>query len=122
MNDNTKKTLLARKYSVKEKLIWSMAAFGSAMISNSYGALFNVFYIDIMGVGKNLITIAMILYAIWNALNDPLFGFISDSTKGEKGRRVPFMKFSAPFLALFLSHYGLFLQIGRKLLNFGGCY
>ncbi|WP_457559102.1 MFS transporter [Candidatus Harpocratesius sp.] len=101
MNNNTKKTLLARKYSVKEKFIWSMAAFGSAMISNSYGALFNVFYIDIMGVGKNLITIAMILYAIWNALNDPLFGFLSDSTKGEKGRRVPFMKFSAPFLALF---------------------
>lgn len=90
-----------RTFSFKEKMLWAVAAFGTAMISNSYGALFNTFYIDVMGLDKGLITTAMILYAVWNAVNDPLVGYISDSSKGKNGRRVPFMKFSAPFLALF---------------------
>ena len=90
-----------RIFTTKEKFMWSIAAFGTAMISNSYGALFNKFYIDIMGMEPGLITIAMIIYAVWNALNDPLAGYLSDSSKSKKGRRVPFMKFTAPFLGLF---------------------
>ncbi|MHA1674568.1 MAG: MFS transporter [Promethearchaeota archaeon] len=88
-------------FTSKEKIMWSIAAFGTAMISNSYGALFNIFYIDIMGMDEGLIYIAMIIYAVWNALNDPLAGYWSDSSKNKKGRRVPFMKFTAPFLGLF---------------------
>ena len=90
-----------RIFTSKEKFMWSIAAFGAAMISNSYGALFNIFYIDIMGIDAGLIYIAMIIYAVWNAINDPLVGYWSDSSKNKKGRRVPFMKFTAPFLGLF---------------------
>ncbi|MHA1521006.1 MAG: MFS transporter [Promethearchaeota archaeon] len=97
--ENKKNT--GKIFTSKEKFMWSIAAFGTAMISNSYGALFNKFYIDIMGVDAGLIYIAMIIYAIWNAVNDPLVGYWSDSSKSKKGRRVPFMKFTAPFLGLF---------------------
>ena len=44
--------------------------------------------------------IAATIYAIWNAVNDPLFGYITDSTRSKHGRRIPYMRFTAPFLAL----------------------
>ena len=33
-------------------------------------------------------------------INDPLFGYITDSTRSKRGRRIPYMRFTAPFLAL----------------------
>jgi GPH family glycoside/pentoside/hexuronide:cation symporter len=46
------------------------------------------------------IGIAATIYALWNAFNDPLFGYITDSTRSKRGRRIPYMRFTAPFLAL----------------------
>ena len=33
------------------------------------------------------------IYAIWNAINDPLFGYITDSTRSKMGRRIPYMRY-----------------------------
>jgi GPH family glycoside/pentoside/hexuronide:cation symporter len=43
---------------------------------------------------------ALLIYAIWNAVNDPLFGYITDSTRSKLGYRIPYMRYTAPFLAL----------------------
>lgn len=40
----------------------------------------------------------MLIYGVWNAVNDPIAGFISDSTKTKWGRRIPYILFGAiPF-------------------------
>jgi len=40
----------------------------------------------------------MLIYGVWNAVNDPIAGFISDSTKTKWGRRIPYILFgSIPF-------------------------
>jgi len=46
----------------------------------------------------------MLIYGVWNAVNDPIAGFISDSTKTKWGRRIPYIFFGAvPFgIAYFL--------------------
>ncbi len=89
-----------RQFTNKFRLIWSMASFGGALIQGIYGAMLPIFYQDYLGLSSMLITISSIIYAVWNALNDPIFGFLSDSTKSSKGRRIPFMRYTAPFLAL----------------------
>jgi GPH family glycoside/pentoside/hexuronide:cation symporter len=33
----------------------------------------------------------MLIYGVWNAVNDPIAGFISDSTKTRWGRRIPYI-------------------------------
>ncbi len=89
-----------KHFSLKFKLIWGVAGFGTSLISGVYGALLTIFYQDYLGLESRWISITALIYAIWNAVNDPLFGFMSDSSQSEKGRRVPFMKYTAPFLLL----------------------
>jgi len=82
------------------KVVWGVASLGTSLISGIYGALLPIFYQDYLGLGARWIALASGIYAVWNALNDPLFGFVSDSTRTRHGRRIPFMRYTAPFLAL----------------------
>lgn len=88
------------KLSLKYKVFWGIAALGTSLISGIYGALLPIFYQDYLGLSASWIGIASVVYAIWNAINDPLFGYITDSTRSKMGRRIPYMRFTAPFLAL----------------------
>ena len=90
-----------QKISFKFTIIWGLAALGGAVIAGVFGGMQVIFYQDYLGLSAKWITIAATVYAIWNAINDPLFGHITDNTRSKRGRRVPFMRFTAPFLALF---------------------
>ncbi len=89
------------RLSLGYKVIWGIAALGTSTISGIFGALQPIFYQDYLGLSARWIAIAAAIYAVWNALNDPLFGYITDSTRSRLGRRIPYMRFTAPFLALF---------------------
>lgn len=90
------------RFSTRQRFNWAMASFGGSLISGIYGALLPIFYVDYLGLVGNahIIYFIQIIYVIVNALNDPIFGIISDRTKAKKGRRIPFMRYTAPFLAL----------------------
>jgi glycoside/pentoside/hexuronide:cation symporter, GPH family len=94
-NDVTKQRL-----SFSTKLYYGLASLGSATISSIFAALLPIFYQDYLGLSARWIGIASVVYAIWNAFNDPIFGFITDNTRSKLGRRVPYMRFTAPFLGL----------------------
>lgn len=89
-----------KKIPVSTKIIWGLASLGLTMISGIYGSLLPIFYQDYMGLAAKWIGTASLAYALWNAVNDPLFGFITDNTRSGRGRRIPYMRFTAPFLAL----------------------
>lgn len=82
------------------KFLWGLAALGTSLISGTFGALLPIFYQDYLGLSAYWIGLASAIYAVWNALNDPLFGYITDNTRSRHGRRIPYMRFTAPFLAL----------------------
>ncbi len=90
------------KFSTKQRVNWAMASFGGQLINGIYAALLPIFYIDYLGLVKNANVIYMIqiVYVLVNAFNDPIFGFLSDKSRAKKGRRIPFMRYTAPFLAL----------------------
>lgn len=88
------------RLSLGYKVIWGMAGLGTSLISGTYGALLPIFYQDYLGLRAGWIATASVIYAIWNAVNDPFFGYITDSTRSKLGRRIPYMRFTAPFLAL----------------------
>ena len=78
------------KLSLSYKIIWGVAALGTSLISGTYGGLLTIFYQDYLGVTAKWIGIAAVIYAIWNAINDPIFGYITDNTRSKLGRRIPF--------------------------------
>lgn len=114
------------------KTIWGIAALGTSLISGVFGALLPIFYQDYLGLSARWIAIASAIYAVWNALNDPIFGYISDSTRSRRGRRIPYMRYTAPFLAatfilvwLAPQHAGdftIFLWMLGSMVLYDGCY
>ena len=82
------------------KLYYGLASLGTATISSIFAALLPIFYQDYLGLSARWIGIASAVYAVWNAFNDPIFGFITDNTRSKLGRRIPYMRFTAPFLGL----------------------
>ena len=98
--DRAKLSLSPVKLSLGYKVTWGVASFGTSLISGIYGALLPIFYQDYLGLTARWIATASLIYAIWNAINDPLFGYITDSTRSKLGRRIPYMRYTAPFLAL----------------------
>ena len=120
------------KFNKTDKMIWGMASFGTSLLAGVYAAMLVIFFHVYLALDPILIAIAAIIYAVWNALNDPLFGFVSDSTKGKRGRRIPYMKFTAPFLALTFiaiwfvpinwSDFAIFWWMLITMLLFDTCY
>ena len=97
---NTQTTI---RFTTRQRIYWGLASFGGSIISGIYASLLPIFFTDYLGMVKyaELIYLMSVIYAIWNAINDPVFGIISDRSKLKKGRRIPYMRYTAPFLALF---------------------
>ena len=60
------------------------------------------FYTKYLGLDEGLASIVWMIFAVWNALNDPLFGYISDRTKSKLGRRIPYTLWRDLYLKLVL--------------------
>lgn len=87
-----------------QKLLYSAGSLGVALSYQAFGAHIQFFYIDILGVSATLVGLGWTFYGIWNAVNDPLAGYLSDNTKTRYGRRVP-------WIASFFIPLGLFFYL-----------
>jgi len=59
------------------------------------------FYYNIkLGLSEEWISLAWLIFAIWNALNDPLFGILQERINTDMGRRIPVLRFGALFYTL----------------------
>lgn len=65
------------------------------------GGGMSYFFVNYLGMDEKLASIVWIIFGIWNAFNDPLFGYLSDRTKSKLGRRIPYIRYGAIFYSLF---------------------
>lgn len=86
------------------KLIYGMGDWGTAASSTIRNAFWFVFLTSVVGLDPGLAGTAFLVGKLWDGINDPLVGTLSDRIKTRWGRRRPFLLFGAvPFgLSFFL--------------------
>jgi len=66
------------KASRKKMVSYSMGWFIDNLVIASYGVLIFYYYEVEIGLATALVGISFVIYAIWNMVNDPLVGFLTD--------------------------------------------
>ncbi|MFW9804958.1 MAG: MFS transporter [Candidatus Thorarchaeota archaeon] len=59
------------------------------------GSAITFFYNVKLGLSEELVSLAWLLFAAWNAVNDPLFGILQERIDMDIGRRIPVLRFGA---------------------------
>lgn len=88
------------RLSLWTKLVYGTGDWGIASFGTIRQVFYAIFLTDVVGLEPRLASLAVLVGVIWDAINDPLIGTLSDNIRTRWGRR-------RPFLLLFAIPYGL---------------
>jgi len=85
------------------KLLYGSGEWGIAGIGMMRSIFYAFYLTDVVGIEPRLASLGALIGIIWDAVNDPIIGTISDRMKSKLGRRRPFLIwFAFPFGASFV--------------------
>ena len=84
----------------KTKIFYGIGDLGNAVVNSAIQFFLMKFYTDGALILPSLAGNALLIGKIWDAVNDPLFGWLTDKTKSRFGKRRVFMIFGAIPLAI----------------------
>lgn len=99
--NDTRYKLNAAGFRRTNPVIFALGMFGLTIPSQMFSAYSTYFYNQEMLLSLQMISLGTVFYTIWDAFNDPLFGFLSDRTRTRFGRRKPWLLIGAPLYCLF---------------------
>jgi GPH family glycoside/pentoside/hexuronide:cation symporter len=79
---------------------YGLGNLGISIGTGTFSAFVYFFYVDNLGLAFSLAALVRTIYAVWDALNDPLFSYFSDNTRSRWGRRRPWLVAGVPLFAL----------------------
>ncbi len=71
----------------KSPAFYGLGVLAINIILESFGAYAFFFYVEVLGLALAMAAVVKMLHAVWNSVNDPIFGFWSDNTRSRWGRR-----------------------------------
>lgn len=76
----------------KMRIAFSFGEIGDGVAYQTFSFLVFTFYFSVVKLPIQWISTGFIIWSVWNSINDPLIGYLSDKTKNKKyGRRIPWM-------------------------------
>lgn len=90
------------KLNFRTKLAYGAGDLGPAITANILVFYLMFFFTNVVGLNVGLASVILLIGKVWDAVNDPLVGVLSDRTKSKWGRRHPWMFWGAiPFGVFF---------------------
>ena len=80
------------------KLLYGSGDWGISSIGMLRSIFYAIYLTDVVGIEPRLASIGALIGIVWDAVNDPIVGTLSDRMKSKLGRRRPFLLwFAFPF-------------------------
>ncbi|QQO09544.1 MFS transporter [Breznakiella homolactica] len=98
--------MAAKKLTVREKLGFGIYDLGGNLFFTALGFWSLNYLTDTVGLAAGLAGLAVMIGKLWDAVTDPVMGYISDRTRSRWGRRRPYLLFGA--VPLFLTMWFFF--------------
>ena len=84
-----------QKLKAKTKWFYGIGDIGNATVNSAVQFFLMKFFTDAALILPALASSALLIGKIWDAINDPLFGWITDRTRSKYGKRRVYMLFGA---------------------------
>lgn len=109
------------KLKQRHLILYSSGSLATAVSYQAFATYIQFLYIDTFGLRAAWVGLVWSIYGLWNAVNDPLAGYLSDRTHTRWGRRIPwiaglFIPLSVTFYFLWVPPGGLLEMPGMPLL------
>ncbi len=99
-------TAQTKRLGLGTKLAYGTGDLGPAMVSMIKGFFLLNFLINVAGLAPAVAGSVLLLSKIWDAVNDPIVGTLTDRTRTRWGRRRPWLLFgSVPFAIAYVLHF-----------------
>lgn len=106
------------RISASTKFFYLFGDIGISLCLSMVAFFILFFYADVARINPGLVGTVLLLGKIWDAVNDPLFGWLSDRTKSRFGRRKFYLYlFSIPFGISFALLWMIPAQLSGPLLT-----
>ncbi len=76
-----------------EMFKYGLGSSAESLMVNTFGGFGMLFYTDAVGLSPKWAGLAVMVSSLWDAVTDPVMGYISDNTRSRFGRRHPYILF-----------------------------
>ncbi|RKX38219.1 MAG: sodium:melibiose symporter, partial [Verrucomicrobia bacterium] len=89
-----------RTCSTSNMIGYATGDIANSLTMNSFAAFIMLFYTKALGISPVWAGIIMASSTFWDAISDPIMGYISDNTRSKYGRRHPYMLFGGVLMVV----------------------
>jgi GPH family glycoside/pentoside/hexuronide:cation symporter len=120
--------------STKTRMMYSLMSLGVATPAEAVAGIIAFYIVDVKNLPATWYATFWFFYTIYNALNNPVLGYMSDRTRTRWGRRIPYILFgglpyAVTFALLFTAPFdgrdnpvGLLIYFGTAIVIWEGIY
>lgn len=85
---------------------YAIGMFGTSIPINMLKTYAAIYYVDTLGMTTKQMALILLIYTFIDAIDNPVYGFLSDRTRTRWGRRRPWLTIGTPLLVLtFIAFY-----------------